>query len=42
MAQNFIGQSGLDPATASTKAYAMINAAVDKQAYYLSYLDTSG
>jgi len=40
MAQNFIGQSGLDPATASTKAYAMINAAVDKQAYYLSYLDT--
>ena len=31
---------GTDLASATTKAYAVINAAVEKQAYYLSYLDT--
>jgi DHA2 family multidrug resistance protein len=39
MAQNFIGKTG-DSATAATKAYALISASVDKQSYYLSYLDT--
>jgi uncharacterized Tic20 family protein len=32
--------NGSDSATAVTKAYTIINAAADKQAYYLSYLDT--
>jgi len=32
--------NGSDSAGAVTKAYAVINAAADKQAYYLSYLDT--
>lgn len=32
--------SGSDSLTAVTKAYTVINAAADKQAYYLSYLDT--
>lgn len=40
MAQNFVAKSGMDINTATTKAYAMISASVDKQAYYLSYLDT--
>lgn len=40
MAQNFASKGGIDIGTATTKAYAMINATVDKQAYYLSYLDT--
>ncbi|QEC67032.1 DHA2 family efflux MFS transporter permease subunit [Panacibacter ginsenosidivorans] len=31
---------GSDSASAVTKAYTIINAAADKQAYYLSYLDT--
>ena len=31
---------GADAATATTKAYAYISGAVDKQAYYMSYLDT--
>jgi len=30
----------MDLTTATTKAYAMISNAVDRQAYYLSYLDT--
>lgn len=29
-----------DPATATQKAYGIINASIDKQAYYLSYLDS--
>ncbi len=37
--QGLVAQ-GSDFAGATTKAYAVINAAVDKQAYYLSYLDT--
>src|SRR5439155_10866025 len=37
--QNFIANTG-DTATAATKAYTVINNAVDKQAYYMSYLDT--
>jgi len=37
--QNFIAKTG-DSATAATKAYALISSSVDKQAYYLSYLDT--
>lgn len=39
IAQGFAARTG-DAATATTKAYAAINAAVDKQAYFLSYLDT--
>ena len=39
MTQNFIAKTG-DSATAATKAYALINSSVDRQAYYLSYLDT--
>jgi DHA2 family multidrug resistance protein len=39
LAHGFIAQTG-DSATAATKAYAVINNAVDRQAYYLSYLDT--
>jgi len=38
IAQNFIAKTG-DSATAATKAYALINSSVDRQAYYLSYLD---
>ena len=37
--QGLIAQ-GTDPAGATAKAYAVINGAVEKQAYYLSYLDT--
>ena len=40
IAQNFIVNGGVDLTTATTKAYAMISNAVDRQAYYLSYLDT--
>jgi MFS transporter, DHA2 family, multidrug resistance protein len=40
IAQNFINKSGIDLTTATTKAYAMISNSVDRQAYYLSYLDT--
>jgi DHA2 family multidrug resistance protein len=40
IAQSLVGQSGIDIASATTKAYAMIDYAVDRQAYYLSYLDT--
>ena len=32
--------AGSDSASAVTKAYTIINASADKQAYYLSYLDT--
>lgn len=39
MAQGLAAKTG-DVATATTKAYAALNATVDKQAYYLSYLDT--
>lgn len=39
LTQNFIAK-GSDSLTAASKAYAMVNGAVDKQAYYLSYLDT--
>jgi len=38
IAQNFAAHG--DSATAATKAYALISASVDRQAYYLSYLDT--
>ncbi len=40
IAQNFISKGGVDASTATTKAYAMISNSVDRQAYYLSYLDT--
>ena len=39
IAQGMITRTG-DTATAVTKAYAIISANVDRQAYYLSYLDT--
>jgi DHA2 family multidrug resistance protein len=35
-----MNKSGIDLTTATTKAYAMISNTVDRQAYYLSYLDT--
>jgi MFS transporter, DHA2 family, multidrug resistance protein len=40
LAQNFVAKTGMDLTTATTKAYALIDSAVDRQAYYLSYLDT--
>ncbi len=40
MAQNFMNKSGIDIGTATNKAYGLINSAVDRQAHYLSYLDT--
>jgi len=40
IAQNFIVNGGADITTATTKAYAMISNAIDRQAYYLSYLDS--
>jgi MFS transporter, DHA2 family, multidrug resistance protein len=40
IAQNFITHGGMDLASATTKAYALISNEVDRQAYYLSYLDT--
>jgi DHA2 family multidrug resistance protein len=40
ISQNMIAKSGIDSLTATTKAYTMISNAVDRQAYYLSYLDT--
>ncbi len=40
LAQNFVNKGGFDIGTATTKAYGMISAAVDRQSYYLSYLDT--
>jgi DHA2 family multidrug resistance protein len=39
IAQGIIAKTG-DVAGATTKAYASINYTVDKQAYYLSYLDS--
>lgn len=39
ISQNFISK-GFDATTATSKAYALVNNAVDRQAYYLSYLDT--
>jgi DHA2 family multidrug resistance protein len=35
-----VSRSGADLTTATTKAYALISNSVDRQAYYLSYLDT--
>jgi len=40
LTQNFVNKAGIDVGTATTKAYGMINNAVDRQAYYLAYLDT--
>ncbi|HTS45466.1 MAG TPA: DHA2 family efflux MFS transporter permease subunit [Puia sp.] len=40
LAQHFVSAAGVDLTTATTKAYALISASVDRQAYYLSYLDT--
>ncbi len=40
IAQAMMAKTGIDPVSATTKAYATINNAVDRQAYYLSYLDT--
>ena len=40
LTQNFINKGGFDAGTASAKAYGMISNSVDRQAYYLSYLDT--
>jgi len=40
MTQNFITKGGLDIGTATTKALTVISNSVDRQAYYLSYLDT--
>jgi DHA2 family multidrug resistance protein len=40
IAQNFISKAGMDIGTATTKAYALIDSTIDRQAYYLSYLDT--
>jgi DHA2 family multidrug resistance protein len=40
IAQGFVANGGIDLATATAKAYALINNSVDRQAYYLSYLDT--
>lgn len=39
LTQSFIAK-GSDSLTASSKAFALVNSAVDRQAYYLSYLDT--
>jgi MFS transporter, DHA2 family, multidrug resistance protein len=40
LAQNFVNKGGVDIGTATTKAYAMINNTVERQAHYLAYLDT--
>ena len=40
LTQNFVNKGGIDVGSAATKAYGMINNAVDRQAYYLAYLDT--
>ena len=40
LAQHFVAQGGIDLVSATSKAYAMISNEVDRQAYYLSYLDT--
>ena len=40
IARRIASQSGADLTTAATKAYAIISNTVDRQAYYLSYLDT--
>ena len=40
LAQHFISKTGIDLASATSKAYAIIDSTVDRQAYYLSYLDT--
>ncbi len=39
LSQNIIGRTG-DVAGATTKAYSVLNSSVERQAYYLSYLDT--
>jgi len=38
--QNFVNNGGADIGTATTRAYAIISNAVDRQAHYLAYLDT--
>lgn len=40
IAQGIVSKTGIDINTATTKAYAIINAQVDRQSYYLAYLDT--
>ena len=40
IAQNFVNRGGIDMGTATTKALTVISNNVDRQAYYLSYLDT--
>jgi len=40
IAQNFVAKGGFDINSATTKAYTVINNSVERQAYYLSYLDT--
>lgn len=40
ISNGMIAQTGGDLATATTQAHKLIDLAVDKQAYYLSYLDT--
>jgi DHA2 family multidrug resistance protein len=40
IAQNLVSKGGIDLTQATTQAYALISNAVDRQAYYLSYLDT--
>jgi len=38
--QGFMAKGGFDIGTATSKAYGVISGSVDRQAYYLSYLDT--
>ncbi len=40
IAQNFVNRGGFDIGSATTKALAVINNSVDRQAHFLSYLDT--
>jgi DHA2 family multidrug resistance protein len=40
LTQQFVNKAGIDVGTAATKAYGVINSSVDRQSYYLAYLDT--
>jgi MFS transporter, DHA2 family, multidrug resistance protein len=40
LTQNFVNKGGFDIGTATTKAQALINNTVERQAHYLAYLDT--
>jgi DHA2 family multidrug resistance protein len=40
ISQGLAAKTGVDVAGATNQAYAMISSSVDRQAYYLSYLDT--